>query len=349
MNSHDSSSGPDPFDEVAESFVSRYRRGEWPSITEYVERYPHLAERIRRLFPTLATIEQVVPVHESAASGVERLGAAFPAWEQLGDYRIIGELGRGGMGVVYEAEQQSLGRRVALKVLVAPTRVEGGRRERFLREARAAARLHHTNIVPVYGIGEERGVYYYVMQLIAGRALDEVLEELRRLRGEAPVKSPEPRDLPLMWAVGSDASGKSSEKTYWHSVARIGLQVAEALAYAHGQGLIHRDVKPSNLLLDIRGNIWVTDFGLAKADDDGDLTHSGDVLGTLRYMAPERLQGHADARSDVYSLGLSLYELATLQPAFNTADRGVLLQQVAHHQPPRRAASIVTFHTIWRP
>ncbi len=134
MNSHDSSGGPDPFDEVAESFVTRYRRGEWPSITEYVEQYPHLADRIRRLFPTLATIEQVVPVHEPAVSGVERSGAVFPAWEQLGDYRIIGELGRGGMGVVYEAEQQSLGRRVALKVLVAPTRIDSGRRERFLRE-----------------------------------------------------------------------------------------------------------------------------------------------------------------------------------------------------------------------
>jgi WD40 repeat protein len=117
-------------------------------------------------------------------------------------------------------------------------------------------------------------------------------------------------------------------------VARIGLQVADALAYAHGQGLIHRDIKPANLLLDIQGNMWITDFGLAKADDDGDLTRSGDIIGTLRYMAPERLEGLADARSDVYSLGLTLYELATLRPAFPSADRSALIHQVTHLTPP---------------
>ncbi|MHB8865324.1 MAG: WD40 repeat domain-containing serine/threonine protein kinase [Pirellulaceae bacterium] len=335
---HDSSSGLDPFDAVAENFVTRYRRGERPSMTEYIAQYPHLAERIRRLFPTLATIEQVLPANGPADSEGSGYGTRLPLWERLGDYRIIAELGRGGMGVVYEAEQQSLGRRVALKVLVPSAHADNGRRERFLREARAAARLHHTNIVPVYSIGEEDGICYYAMQLIAGRALDEVLEELRRLRAWTPIRCCEPRDSTLMRAVGSDGSTTLPETTYWQSVARIGLQVAEALVYAHGQGLIHRDIKPSNLLLDIHGNIWVTDFGLAKADEEGNLTRTGDIIGTLRYMAPERLHGHADARSDVYSLGLSLYELATLQPAFTTPDRSTLIQQVAHHQPlrPRR-------------
>src|SRR5205823_8643144 len=106
-----------------------------------------------------------------------------------------------------------------------------------------------------------------------------------------------------------------SGRAYWQSVARIGIQVAEALAYAHGQGLLHRDIKPSNLLLDTQGVVWVTDFGLAKAADSEDLTHTGDVVGTLRYMAPERFQGRADPRSDVYALGLTLYELLTLRPA----------------------------------
>ncbi len=126
-----------------------------------------------------------------------------------------------------------------------------------------------------------------------------------------------------------------SEQTYWHSVARIGLQVADALVYAHGQGIVHRDIKPSNLLLDIHGNIWVTDFGLAKADEDGDLTRSGDIVGTLRYMAPERLRGDSDARSDLYSAGLTFYELATMEAAFTATDRSALMQQVAHHDPPR--------------
>src|SRR5439155_11707961 len=103
-------------------------------------------------------------------------------------------------------------------------------------------------------------------------------------------------------------------KPYWQSVARIGIQVADALAYAHVQGTLHRDIKPSNLLLDPQGVVWVTDFGLAKGSDSANLTHSGDVVGTLRYLAPERFRGKGDARSDVYALGLTLYELLTLRP-----------------------------------
>src|SRR4051794_36196715 len=120
------------------------------------------------------------------------------------------------------------------------------------------------------------------------------------------------------------------------SVARIGMQVADALAYAASQGILHRDIKPSNLLLDETGDVWVTDFGLAKAESDGDnLTHSGDIVGTLRYMAPERFNGQGDLRSDVYSLGLTLYELLTLRPAFDATDRHRLVKQVMHHEPVR--------------
>src|SRR5262249_52128959 len=134
-------------------------------------------------------------------------------------------------------------------------------------------------------------------------------------------------------AEGSSLPG--SGRPYWQSVARIGIQVAEALAYANCQGILHRDIKPSNLLLDTQGNVWVTDFGLAKAADGEDLTHTGDLVGTLRYLAPERFQGQADARSDVYALGLTLYELLTLRPAFDETDRNQLLAQVMHGEPPR--------------
>src|SRR5262249_21646158 len=122
----------------------------------------------------------------------------------------------------------------------------------------------------------------------------------------------------------------------WRSVARLGVQVAGALAHAAGQGILHRDIKPSNLLLDARGHVWVTDFGLAKADTDRDnVTHSGDVVGTLRYLAPERFEGQADVRSDLYALGLTLYELLTLRPAFDETDRNKLLTRVMHDEPAR--------------
>jgi hypothetical protein len=136
----------------------------------------------------------------------------------------------------------------------------------------------------------------------------------------------------------TDAPGRTRpgrKPTYWQGVARLGLQVADALDYAHRQGVLHRDVKPSNLLLDLRGTVWVTDFGLAKADDSENLTHTGDILGTLRYMPPEAFEGKADARADVYALGLSLYELLALRPAFGEKDRHQLIKLVTETEPPR--------------
>jgi serine/threonine protein kinase/predicted Zn-dependent protease len=290
--------------------------------------------------------------------------------EQLGDYRILREVGRGGMGVVYEAVQESLGRHVALKVLPAQALLDPQRLARFRREAQAAARLHHTNIVPVFGVGEADGCAYYVMQFIRGRGLDQVLEELKKLRREkatpaaAPPVSAEARGLltgRFTLAEGAAEGGSPAEKApdsaptaplsgqsettglseagrgYWQSVARVGAQVAEALAYANAQGVLHRDVKPSNLLLDGAGTVWVTDFGLAKVHDAEGLTHTGDVVGTLRYMAPERFDGRADARSDLYALGLTLYELLTLRPAFDERERNKLIAQVMHAEPPRPA------------
>src|SRR5262249_4063737 len=135
---------------------------------------------------------------------------------------------------------------------------------------------------------------------------------------------------------GQSGDGRTSQgPTYWHSVAHIGMQVAGALAYAHQQGVLHRDVKPSNLLLDTQGTVWVTDFGLAKVEDQHHLRHSGDVVGTLRYLAPEVFNGKADARSEVYALGLTLYELLALRPAFDEKDRNQLVQQVTTGEPPR--------------
>ena len=129
------------------------------------------------------------------------------------------------------------------------------------------------------------------------------------------------------------SKSKSRKPTYWQSVARIGVQVADALEYAHKQGVQHRDIKPSNLLLDTQGTVWVTDFGLAKADDQQNLTHTGDILGTLRYMPPEAFEGKTDARSDVYSLGLTLYEMLAFRPAFDEKERNRLIKQVTQEEP----------------
>jgi WD40 repeat protein/serine/threonine protein kinase len=230
--------------------------------------------------------------------------------EQLDGFRIIREIGRGGMGIVCEAYQGSLNRHVAIKML--PNR---GDLARFRREARSAGRLHHTNIVPVFGIGEHEGRHYYVMQFIAGRGLDDLLKERRARLDE----------------TGDGAAAPSID---YREMAKIGAQAAEALAYAHAQGVIHRDVKPSNLLLDAQGTVWITDFGLAYDSTDTEtLTHSGEFLGTLRYTAPERIGGRGDARADIYGLGVSLYELACGRPAFAQTDRAALLNHVVHHDP----------------
>jgi serine/threonine protein kinase len=322
-----------PVEELADDFLRRHREGECPAIAEYAQRHPDLAEQIRELFPALLLLEAAAqPQREPPAAQ-----AALPAGP-LGDFRILREVGRGGMGVVYEAVQESLGRHVALKVLSAEAAAEPRRLERFLREARSAARLHHTQIVPVFEVGSANGVHYYAMQFIAGRGLDQVLRELRRLPagGSAAPAAADPAPAP---ADGSAAEAGPELSTpgcagYYRAVARVGLQAAEALAHAHAQGVLHRDIKPANLLLDERGEVWVTDFGLAR-QEGSDLTRVGDVVGTLRYMAPERLEGRSDARGDVYSLGLTLYELLTLRTPFaGTDDHARLVRRVAQEAQP---------------
>jgi serine/threonine protein kinase/WD40 repeat protein len=374
---NESASKREQVERLAEEFAERYRNGERPAVGDYVAAYPEYAAEIQELFPALVVLEELAPSDDgSAAAAHPARGAGAVPPQRIGDYRILREIGRGGMGVVYEAEQESLGRRVALKVL--PVQAAGDARllERFRRESRAAARLHHTNIVPVFEVGQDGGLCYYAMQFIQGQALDEVLRELQRLRAasttpldptaagpvahslwtgqfEAPAASAdgEPRpaaapteppaptvDAPASLPGHSDLSAvESNYRLYCRNAARIGQQVAEALAYAHARGVVHRDIKPSNLLLDTAGVVWVTDFGLAKTDDAG-LTQTGDLVGTLRYMAPERFQGACDAGADVYALGLTLYELLVLRPAFTAADRLRLMERIARQEPPRPRA-----------
>jgi hypothetical protein len=203
-----SSDERNPLEVLAEEFLDRQRRGERPTLDEYLERYPHLAERIRTLFPALLMMEDL---GESSGGATGSLagdnGAAVGIrLQRLGDYRILREIGRGGMGVVYEAEQESLGRRVALKVLWAGSLLDPRQVRRFEREARAAAKLHHTNIVPVFGMGRQDGHHYFVMQFIAGLGLDVVLGDLRRLwRGKSEAK-PAPAASQAAGLTGADVA-----------------------------------------------------------------------------------------------------------------------------------------------
>ena len=364
--------------EIADEFIERINRGEQPDIDEYAEQHPQLAEVLRQILPALELM-RFPPADPDPATDSQH---KTQATGRLGDYRILREIGRGGMGVVYEAEQVSLGRKVALKVLPFAAMLDKRQLQRFRNEARAAASLKHPNIVQVYAVACERAVHFYAMEYIEGQTLAEVISHLRQ-REELEDNAPEEGSPDVPNPADSLASGRfappkgSSERnaltaaytendtpgamaetrrtaeaalsteqstkslTYFRSVAEIGVQVAEALDHAHEHGIIHRDVKPSNVILDNQGKPWVTDFGLARIETDGTLTVSGDLLGTVRYMSPEQALAKrivVDHRTDVYSLGVTLYELLTLQPVFNGQDRQELLRQIAFEEPkkPRR-------------
>ncbi len=331
-NTTDERDSPPEEEKFMESFLGRWRRGERPTLEECVARHPNLAPQIRHLFPALRLmVDLAAPASDPAPKGAT--GSTQPA--RLGKYRIVHEVGRGGMGVVYEAEDMELGRRVALKVLPYHALLDERRLERFRREAQAAAKLHFAGIVPVHDVGVDAGIHYFAMQYIEGRGLDRVIAEVREAR-HAGVMLPAPLEPPLPPGGQQKTSSQGGSRAeYFRSLARICAEVSEAVAHAHSEGILHRDLKPSNLILDSGGRVWVTDFGLAKAEGTEGLTHSGDVVGTLRYMAPERFDGWSDPRSDVYAIGVTLYELLTLQPAFDESERSKLIRKVMEEQPPR--------------
>jgi serine/threonine protein kinase len=276
---------------------------------------------------------------------------------RLGDFEIVREIGRGAMGVVYEARQVSLNRRVALKVLSGGLGLTGKAAQRFRREAEVAAQLHHTNIVPVYATGEEHGTHFYAMELIDGPSVDHVIRQMRQARKEPSVKASSDQGndappLPDLEATGPyvpeagsqptlSASSFSSDSHYLDTVARMVAEVADALDYAHGQGVIHRDIKPSNLLQSPSGRLSVNDFGLARILEQPGMTLTGEFVGTPRYMSPEQVAAGRiplDHRTDIYSLGATLYELLTLQPPFSGGSRDQVLAQILQKEPrpPRR-------------
>ncbi len=231
----------------------------------------------------------------------------------LGGYRIVREIGRGGMGVVFEAEDVTLRRRVALKVLPDIAARDPRQLARFRIEVHAASTLGHPNIVPILAVGSEADFHYFAMPLIAGRTLAQLIAARRSERERSGGAGIEPAEA-----------------------ARLGIQAAEALEHAHAMGILHRDIKPGNLLLDDSGRLWVLDFGLARLQAGGDVTATGDVIGTLRYMSPEQAlaRGVLGPQSDIYSLGVTIYEMLVLRPAVNGRDRHEILRRIADDEPP---------------
>jgi eukaryotic-like serine/threonine-protein kinase len=357
--SSEPASDRDALEVLATQFIDAVREGKEPNIESYVAAHPDLAGDIRELFPMLTAMEGWKAYRERT-SFEHRMLDRLPNG-RCGDFDIVREVGRGGMGIVFEARDRTSGRQVAIKVL--PFFKSDANRERFEREARTASALRHRHIVPVYAFGEHEGTCYYVMRLIRGAGLDWVIQQLGGSRGAVYARNiadrfessrpPQPSDsghrafesagstpeldAPAGRISSHDGSTRLAllSRNSWLAIARIGAQVADALHHAHRCGTLHRDIKPANLLLDADGEMWVTDFGLAQDLDQ--LLNRGDTApaGTLRYVAPEVLAGRVDVRSDIYSLGITLYELATRTPAFDSPDRKSLLDRITRSQLPR--------------
>jgi serine/threonine protein kinase/WD40 repeat protein len=439
--------------EAVEAYLCLAEKGPAPAIEDFAARYPELKDDVRSALEGLELVQGLLGLgsaHGSGPNGGSGLDHRIESGRRIAGYRVVRELGRGGMGTVYEAVHVGLDRPVALKVLGVHAAPDSSARRRFLNEARTAAGLHHTHIVPVFDVGQVGGLCYYAMQRIEGSGLDWVVRHLRRSRPALPgggggpasgrfmmpdaqsgsglssinarlgqlwarvssgwlhrqhkyngvdhdIASPatiiplsppsrpgiangmrsesELGDSTASWSRGSrqihlDASRISMDlassaivpsfqgslaaidpalrrrddepvpfdpprgSAYFRWVAEVGRQSADALAHAHHQGVIHRDVKPSNLLIDGKGNIWVTDFGLARRLADPGLTHHDSLLGTPRYMSPEQARtGSIDGRTDVYSLGATLYELLTLRPPFDGRSAAELIEQIGQDEP----------------
>ncbi len=359
--SHSEVTDDDRLVAAVKEYMDLLDAGTAPSHDDFLRDYGDIAGELRLSLEGLALVHRAArPDHAQSEATEDSSPGHELTGKPIGDFQIIREIGRGGMGVVYEATQLSLNRRVALKVLPLASGLDEVRLQRFRNEANAAATLHHTNIVPVYAVGSDRGVHFYAMQLIEGISLSEMLGSVKESKS-TDKRYAETVAEPESEAVNKDASTANARHTnkpnetaakfttmldtesgkradYYRSVVRMIHQAALAIEHAHQYGVIHRDIKPANLLLDSVGKIWVADFGLAQVQaEQSNLTRTGDPMGTLRYMSPEQAtgrRGELDHRTDIYSLGVTLYELLTLQPAIADGDFHEMLNRVAFAEPP---------------
>ena len=349
----DAGSEQEVLDRLADDFLSRMRNGERPSIESYQDQFPDLAEEIEEVLTSVAMIEDLKRQSDSLP------GNSAKKWdigdlERIGDYKIVAELGRGGMGVVFQAVHESLGRQVAIKIL--PGKVfDQTTLDRFHKEAQAAANLHHSNIVNVFGVGEENGLHYYVMEFVEGVSFADLIHFLKqqpRTRSDAST----PPEIPTRETVseknesklGAQPASPQKESVIndidwipqfqgnlhrYRWSAELVAQIADGLEYSHGRMILHRDIKPGNFLLDKTGKPWITDFGLVKMLAEQTMTQTGNLFGTPQYLAPESLEGTYNQRSEVYCLGVTMYELVTLSPAYDQSTPTEVLKSIASSNP----------------
>lgn len=329
-------------EEIVEQFTAEIRAGRTPDVQQFVEQNPSHADELPDLLSSVAMIEGLKN-YSPNSSVPDQHFTDIDVPDFLGEYRIVREIGRGGMGIVFEAVHETLGRRVAIKVMTAGLISNTKHLERFHREAVSAASLHHTNIASVFGAGEDNGLHFYVMEFIDGQAINQILkggaiglDETINIPAfsqatDAPSSEQiEPNQSHDDLVIGDE---KITSKNRYKWVADTGQQIADALSYAHEKNILHRDIKPSNLVMDSHGTVWLTDFGLAKNIVDDALTKTGDIIGTPQYMAPESFSGDYDCRSETYCLGLTLYEMATLNPAFQNSSPGRVIKAVTTSTP----------------
>lgn len=352
-----------------ELYLEQLEAGQCPDRESFLSHYPEIAKELAGQLEALEFLHFTAPqLTDANASAAEQ---EISARATLGDFRLIKPIGRGGIGIVYEAEQLSLGRRVAVKVLPFAAMLDPRQLKRFQNEARAAATLEHPHIVPIHFVGQERGVHFYAMQLIEGQSLAEVVRDMRvapnaasqlenvnpksvdathrskldpveELKLETDAKDCMPTAVGANLGQGilshpSTLNSSASRREFYRTIAQLGAQAAEALQHAHDQGIIHRDIKPGNLMVDCAGKLWVTDFGLARLETNDSITAEGDLMGTLAYMSPEQLSAKSitDSRSDIYSLGATLYELLTRERPFQRRNESSkLLPTVLPDQVP---------------
>ncbi|MBI4586934.1 MAG: protein kinase [Planctomycetes bacterium] len=287
-------------------YLDRLNDGEFVDPEEVRAEHPELADRI------LDELKVFIDL-QSGRESQTPLGL-------LGDYTLRRQIGRGGMGVVYEAWENSMDRRVALKVLPQGIAADTKAFTRFCQEAKLAGQLHHPNIVAVFGMGIKEDTPHFSMEFIEGETLAQIVAKFK----DAPPEMKTPFGFPR------------DDVAYFSTLARTFADVADGLQHAHSHKIVHRDIKPSNLILDVEGRLRILDFGLAHLEGQESLTASGDFLGTPLYMSPEQARRKkipVDHRTDVYSLGASLYELLTLQPPFRGKDHQETLSQIIERDP----------------